>query len=184
MADRLNAGLARGFHAGVRVLFFDLASARMNASRRLVLSGLLLSLVSLAHAAPALPYDEAADARADLNRALQRARSEHKQVLVVFGANWCPDCRELALKMSTGSLASHVSHHFVVTKVDVARFNKNTDLARQMGNPIQKGIPAVAVLRADGSLVKATTGGELADARSMGESEILKVLQGMSSSPP
>jgi thioredoxin-like negative regulator of GroEL len=155
----------------------------MNPSRRLVLSGLLLTLASLADAAPALPYDEAADARADLNRALQQARAEHKQVLVVFGANWCPDCRDLALKMSAGALASHVSQHFVVTKVDVARFNKNTDLARQMGNPIRQGIPAVALLRADGSLVKATTGGELADARNMGESEILKLLQGMSSPP-
>jgi hypothetical protein len=86
--------------------------------------------------------------------------------------------------MATSSLASHVGRHFIVTKVDVARFNKNTDLAQQMGNPIRMGIPAVAVLRADGSLVKATTGGELADARNMGESEILKLLQGRSSSAP
>ena len=156
----------------------------MNTARRFVLSAWVLGLASLVHAAPALPYDEAADARADLNRALQQARSEHKQVLVVFGANWCADCRDLALKMATGSLASHVGHHFIVTKVDVARFNKNTDLAQQMGNPIRMGIPAVAVLRADGSVVKATTGGELADARNMGESEILKLLQGMSSSAP
>ncbi|HEY2928043.1 thioredoxin family protein [Piscinibacter sp.] len=156
----------------------------MNTARRFVLSAWVLGLASRVQAAPALPYDEAADARADLNRALQQARSEHKQVLVVFGANWCPDCRDLALKMATGSLASHVGRHFIVTKVDVARFNKNTDLAQQMGNPIRMGIPAVAVLRADGSLVKATTGGELADARNMGESEILKLLQGMSSSAP
>jgi thioredoxin 1 len=147
-------------------------------------SGLLLSIFMLAHAAPVLPYDETADARVDLNRALQQAGSEHKEVLVMFGANWCIDCRDLASKMGSGSLASHISQNFVVTKVDVARFNKNTDLAQQMGNPIRKGIPAVAVLRADGSLVKATLGGELADARNMGESEILKVLKGTASAPP
>ena len=149
----------------------------MNHPRRLLLSGLLLGISMLTHANPALPYDESADARADLNRALQQAGGEHKQVLVVFGANWCADCRDLAKKMSGGALASHVSRNFIVTKVDVARFNKNTDLAQQMGNPIRKGIPAVAVLRADGTLVKATLGGELADARNMGEAEILKVLQ-------
>ena len=152
----------------------------MSLSRRIYLAVLAPVLVAgIAHAAPALPYDEAADARVELNQALQQAQAEHKQVLVVFGANWCPDCRDLAKKMSDGALAAHVAERYVVTKVDVARFDKNTDLAKQMGNPIRKGIPAVAVLRADGTLVKATTGGELADARSMGDADVLKVFEGL-----
>jgi thioredoxin-like negative regulator of GroEL len=145
-------------------------------------AGLLALCVPLrgpAASAPALPYDESADARVDLNRALQRAHAEHKHVLVVFGANWCKDCRELAQKMAGGALASHVAERYVVTKVDVARFDKNLDLARQLGDPIRKGIPAVAVLRADGTLVKATTGGELADARHMGDDEVLRVFEGL-----
>jgi len=153
----------------------------MKLSRRSILAACLLAapFMQCAQAAPALPYDEAADARVELNRALQAAQAQHKQVLVVFGANWCPDCRDLAGKMSGGPLAAHVAERYVVTKVDVARFDKNTDLAQQMGNPIRKGIPAVAVLRADGTLVKATTGGELADARSMGDAEVLKVFEGL-----
>ncbi|HEY0856081.1 MAG TPA: thioredoxin family protein [Albitalea sp.] len=152
----------------------------MNLLRRSGLAALLWGVLACAaHAASALPYDEAADARVELNRALQQAQGEGKQVLVVFGANWCGDCRELAQKMAGGPLAEHVAQRYVVMKVDVARFNKNTDLAQQMGNPIKKGIPAVAVLRADGSLVKATTGGELADARNMGDAQVLKVLEGL-----
>jgi thioredoxin 1 len=152
----------------------------MKLVRRSILAAMLAaSCATCVVAAPALPYDESADARVDLNRALQQAQAEHKQVLVVFGANWCADCRDLAGKMSGGKLAAHVAERYVVTKVDVARFNKNTDLAQQMGNPIRKGIPAAAVLRADGTLVKATTGGELADARSMGDAEVLKVLEGL-----
>jgi thiol:disulfide interchange protein len=157
-------------------------SAAMKLVRRSILASLLAATwAPWAMAAPTLPYDEAADARVELNRALQQAQAEHKQVLVVFGANWCVDCRDLAAKMSGGELAAHVAEHYVVTKVDVARFNKNIDLARQMGNPIRKGIPAVAVLRADGTLVKATAGGELADARSMGDAQVLQVLQGLDS---
>lgn len=170
-----------------RVETFNLRPPDMNAMRRLLVAALAAPLVatlvagtSLAGAAsPSLPYDESADARVDLNRALQDAKAQNKQVLVVFGANWCPDCRELAQKMKGGPLASHVSARYVVTKVDVARFDKNTDLAQQMGNPIRKGIPAVAVLRADGTLVKATAGGELADARRMGDEQVLKVLEGL-----
>lgn len=122
------------------------------------------------------PYAEQADARADINLALQKAAAEKKQVLVVFGANWCKDCLALNQQMSDTPLAAEVKQRYVVTKVDVGRFNRNLDIAQAMGNPIKKGIPAVALLQADGSLLKATTGGELADARSMGPEAVLKVL--------
>ena len=127
--------------------------------------------------APVAVYDEHADARAELNQALAAARSQHKNVLVVFGANWCPDCRALDGKMKAGALASLVDKRYVLLKVDVGRFNRNTDLAEQMGVPLKKGIPAAAVLKSDGDVLKATGGGELADARSMGDEAVLKVLQ-------
>jgi len=131
-------------------------------------------------AAPAVAlkpvYNEQADARAELNIALGQAAKEKKNVLVVFGANWCPDCRSLSEKMSAGELAGQVDKRFVVLKVDVGRFDKNTDLAAQMGVPLKKGIPAVAVLKNDGTVASATGAGELADARGMGPDAVLKVL--------
>ena len=134
-------------------------------------------------AAPAVAlkpvYNEQADARAELNVALGQAAKEKKNVLVVFGANWCPDCRSLSAKMSEGDLATHVDKRFVVLKVDVGRFTKNLDLAEQMGVPLKKGIPAVAVLKNDGTMASATSGGELADARSMGDDAVLRVFEGL-----
>ena len=134
-------------------------------------------------AAPAVAlkpvYNEQADARAELNVALGQAAKDKKNVLVVFGANWCPDCRSLSEKMSAGDLANQVDKRFVVLKVDVGRFNKNTDLAAQMGVPLKKGIPAVAVLKNDGTVASATGAGELADARGMGPDAVLKVLDGL-----
>ena len=147
---------------------------------------LLLLAASLAAAHPAQAqtaskpvYNEQADARAELNKALGEAHAQNKNVLVVFGANWCKDCHALAGKMSTGALASHVDQRFVVLKVDVGRFDKNVDLATQMGVPLKKGIPAVAVLRNDGTVASATSGGELADARSMGDDAVLRVFEGL-----
>nr|WP_295083324.1 thioredoxin family protein [uncultured Roseateles sp.] len=128
-------------------------------------------------------YNEQADARAELNQALATANAQKKNVLVVFGANWCGDCRALDKKMSEGSLAAHVSKRLVVLKVDVGRFNRNTDLAQQMGVPLKKGIPAAAVLGRDGEVIKATGGGELADARNMGDDAVLRVLQGLHTNP-
>ncbi|AMO99207.1 thioredoxin family protein [Collimonas arenae] len=118
-----------------------------------------------------LPYDEKADAKVDLQQALSQAKASHKQVLLVFGANWCPDCRELD-KALHGTSAPLINGKFVLVKVDVGNFDKNLDVAQSYGNPIKKGIPAAVVLGADNKILYSTKAGELADARHMGENGI------------
>ena len=134
------------------------------------LFALLALLVPLcaAFATATLPYDEKADASAELKLALLQAHSSNKKVLLVFGANWCPDCRELD-KALHGKSAALIDGKFIVVKVDVGQFNKNLDLARFYGNPIRKGIPAAVLLTADNTVLYASKGGELSDARRMGE---------------
>ena len=127
--------------------------------------------LTLAHAAP-LPYDEKADAKADLQRALSAAKSSSMPVLVIFGANWCPDCRALDQALSTGKNAELVAREFKVVKVDVGNFDRNLDLAARYGNPIKKGIPAAVVLSPEDQVLYATRLGELADARNMSETGI------------
>jgi thioredoxin 1 len=121
------------------------------------------------------PYDEKADAAADVQRALAAAQTDHKKVLLVFGANWCGDCRALDKAMH-GSSRSLIAGKFDIVKIDVGNFDKNLDLARRYGNPIEKGIPAVVVLSADNHVIYSTKGGELADARKMGEQGIYDFL--------
>ena len=53
--------------------------------------------------------------------------------------------------------------------MDVGRFDRNVDIAEGYRVPLKKGIPAVAVLSPEGKLIYATEGGELADARKMGD---------------
>lgn len=96
-------------------------------------------------------------------------------MLVVFGANWCPDCRALARQMTSDSVARRVAKSFVVTKVEIGNWDRNMDIADRYGNPTKKGIPAVAVLDAKGKLIRATAAGELASARAMGEDQVLAV---------
>ena len=127
--------------------------------------------LTLAHAAP-LPYDEKADAKADLQRALSAAKSSGMPVLVIFGANWCPDCRALDKSLSTGKNAELIAREFKVVKVDVGQFDRNLDLAARYGNPVKKGIPAAVVLSPEGEVLYATRLGELADARHMSDTGI------------
>lgn len=148
--------------------------------RLLMLTGKILLLVVLPAAfgvghATDWPYDEKADAPTDVQRALAAATADHRDVLLVFGANWCGDCRALDKAMH-GSSQQLIAGKFHVVKVDVGNFDKNLDLAKRYGNPIGKGIPAVVVLSADNRVIYSTKGGELADARKMGDQGIYDFL--------
>ena len=114
-------------------------------------------------------YNEAANAREEIQAALKTAKDSNKSLLVVFGANWCGDCKMLDGEMHQGDLQKLVNDRLVVVKVDVGRFDRNKDVAMQYDpDMLKKGIPSVALVKPDGSVAYRTTGGELADARKMG----------------
>jgi thioredoxin 1 len=140
-----------------------------------VLASIVAAALAFAVQASELPYNESADAAADLQHALAAAQSNRNDVLLVFGANWCPDCRELD-KALNGSSHSLIAGRFQIVKIDVGRFDKNLDVANQYGNPIRMGIPAVVVLSADNRIVYSSKAGELANARRMGETGIYNFL--------
>lgn len=132
----------------------------------------LLSLGFLASYAATGPYDETADARSEIKAALAVTKASKMPVLVVFGANWCSDCRALDASFKSGPTATLVAKSFKVVKVNVGRFDRNVDIAETYGVPLKRGIPALAMLNSDGEVVFATRAGELADAQSMGEKGI------------
>jgi len=117
-------------------------------------------------------YNEAADAKGEINVALAQAAAAKVTVLVIFGANWCGDCKALDAALHQGRAAPLVAREFRVVKVNVGRFDRNVDLAESYGVPLKQGIPAVAVLSSRNEVLYVTRAGELADARSMGESGI------------
>lgn len=143
----------------------------------------LLAAVTVANAA-GKPYDEAADAKAQIQEALAQARATSRPVLVVFGANWCGDCQVLDMALHTGASAPLIHEHFEVVKVDVGRFDRNVDIAKGYGLPLQNGIPAVVVLSPRGRVVYATRAGELADARNMGDTAIYDFFARVAGSKP
>ena len=117
---------------------------------------------------PAPVYNESADAHADIRAATARAAEEKKDILLIFGANWCIDCRELSANMVKSPLAELIERRYVVVKIDIGNWNRNLDIAKAWGDPIAKGIPAVVVFDPRGSLLYLTKTGEIANARWMG----------------
>ncbi|HEX4508888.1 MAG TPA: thioredoxin family protein [Burkholderiaceae bacterium] len=115
------------------------------------------------------PYDPSADAKAEIQSAMTQAATAKEPVLLIFGANWCADCRALDKSLKTARNAELISQQFKVVKVDVGNFDHNLDVAAKYGDPIKKGIPAAVIVSPAGQVIYATKGGELADARRMSD---------------
>jgi thioredoxin 1 len=133
---------------------------------------LFLALFAMVTAAADTPYNETANARLDIKQALTQAAATHTSVIVVFGANWCGDCQMLDYAMKSGTSAKLLARDFQIVKVNVGRWDKNLDLAKSYGVPLEKGIPAVAILSSSNKVLYVTKEGELANARQMGENGI------------
>ncbi len=117
-----------------------------------------------------LPYSKNADAKTEIRLALAQART--KPVLLLFGANWCEDCRALDRALKTGKNASLIAREFTVVKIDVGNFDRNLDVVANYGNPIAKGIPAAVILSPGNKVLYSTRAGELSNARRMNEEGI------------
>ncbi len=121
-------------------------------------------------------YPDDADAHAEIKAAEEKAASEHKRVLLVFGANWCYDCHVLDLAFHRTDFASVMSG-YVVVHIDIgADGKKNGDVAQQFDTPLNKGVPALAVVGSDGKVIVSQKNGEFEDARAMTPEALLEFL--------
>ena len=99
-------------------------------------------------------YDETADARQDIQRAITEAGRDGKHILLMFGGNWCGWCSALHhLFQSDPAINEVLTRSYVLVMVDVGRADKNLDLNERYGNPYQHGFPVLVVL--DGAGVTA-----------------------------
>jgi thioredoxin 1 len=142
--------------------------------RGFYLAIVILVLAGVAWAASEPVYDENADAKEEIAAAIREAASHAptRNVVLVFGGNWCTDCRVLNAQMHEGDLAALLAKSFVVVKINIGRMDRNLDLAARYGVPIKNGVPALAVLNSRGKLLYAQDQGQFADARHMSPASI------------
>ena len=99
-----------------------------------------------------LPYDENVDARAVVNSERERALHDGRFVMVTFGANWCHDCRTLHRHLKSREVADYTEDLFYFINVDVGKFNRNVDIAAELGVTLTKGIPVAVFFDPEGQL--------------------------------
>ncbi len=142
---------------------------------------LLALAAALTFAAAALPssreiYPQPSQAKADLAAALKTAAETHKHILLDFGGNWCGDCQVLDLYFHDEKNLPLLQSNFVLVHVNVGHLDENVDIARQYDVPLERGVPALAVLNEKGKLLFSQKKGEFEAMRRMESSSVTEFL--------
>jgi len=137
------------------------------------------ALMALAVSAAEKIYPDIASAKADIESATKAAAKSKRRVLVEFGGNWCPDCIVLDRYFRNPENAKLLQRHYVLVHVNVGDkgITDNFDVAERCGIPLEKGVPALAVLESDGKLVFSQKQGEFESMRRMDPSSVGEFLR-------
>jgi thiol:disulfide interchange protein len=140
-----------------------------------ILTGLAVLIVGLLgwtihHAASAgrdpaaKAYNESADGARQVEAAVQEAQSGNKRVLIQFGANWCAWCLRLhGLCSSDRSLRQELEGHYSVVLIDVSNGHNRDILAKFAPRGSALGLPFLAVLDAEGALLRSQSPAEFVE---------------------
>jgi len=121
-------------------------------------------------------YPAPEQAPADLAAALKLAAAQHRRVILDFGGNWCPDCHVLDSYMHDAANQPILDSSFVVVRINIGERDRNLDLAERYDIPLNKGVPALAVLDRHGKLLYSQRTGEFEAMRHMQSSSVTEFL--------
>jgi thiol:disulfide interchange protein len=121
-------------------------------------------------------YPAPAQAKADLAAALKTAAATHRRILIDFGGNWCGDCQVLDIYFHDPANRPILDANFVLVHVNIGMMDVNLDLAKRYSVPLNKGVPALAVLSEKGTLLYSQKGGEFEAMRRMESSAVTSFL--------
>ena len=126
-----------------------------------------------------LPYNGSEYSTNDLNEFISNTITKDKQPIIIFGANWCPDCRIFSATMDIPKIKSYIDKNFEVLYVDVKRYEINMSLMEEFGIEPAEGIPRLLIFDKNRKLINSSNTTEWRTARDRTSQEIFNFFQGM-----
>ena len=124
-----------------------------------------------------LPYDEKVVDSLQLDEFIDLSISRGKQPVVIFGGNWCPDCRILEGTLAMPTIKKFLQQHYQVMHIDIGRYDRNMDLMEHLNIESKKGVPRVVILDLEKNIVNSSTSSEWTTARDRKQQEIYNYFQ-------
>src|SRR4051812_9248706 len=122
-------------------------------------------------------YSETADPKKEIAAGLAKAKREHKRVLLDFGGDWCGDCQVLDIYFHQPPNAQLLEKSYVLVHVWIGHMDRNIDVAAKYRVPIERGVPALAVLDGDGKVIYSQRTGQFSTMRKMESKSVTQFLE-------
>ena len=100
-----------------------------------------------------------------------------RQSIIIFGANWCPDCRILEGTLMLPTVKEFINKYYSILHIDVGKYDINMSLIEILGLEGQKGIPKVLIFDKKGMPVNLATSDRWYTARESKTQEIFDYFQ-------
>jgi thioredoxin 1 len=140
------------------------------------LAAVFLMAAGTANSANREIYPDPTQAKVDLAAALKVAETSHKRIILDFGGNWCGDCQVLDIYFHNDRNRPILDANYVLVHVNVGHIDENMDIAQRFGVPLDKGVPALAVLTEKGKLLYSQQSGQFEKMRHMEPSAVTQFL--------
>ena len=123
------------------------------------------------------PYDGTVYTVNDLNEFVNNAIKNSRQPILIFGANWCPDCRIFSGTINIPKINSYIQDNYEILYIDVKRYEINMELMEEYGIPAAEGIPRLLVFDKEKNLLNDSRTTEWRTARDRSSQEIFDFFQ-------
>jgi thiol-disulfide isomerase/thioredoxin len=124
-----------------------------------------------------LPYNGVEYSPEQVNGFIDETIEQSKQPLLIFGGNWCPDCRILDGTLQLPTIKKFMEEKYQIMHIDVGRYDKNMNLISYFGIPKDKGVPRVMVFDKNKVILNKKSTKEWTTARDRGKQEVFNYFQ-------
>lgn len=126
-----------------------------------------------------LPYNGEEYSAEQINNFLDETLQQSKQPILIFGGNWCPDCRILDGTLQLPTIKKFMNKNYNIMHIDVGRYDKNMELISYFGIPKEKGVPRVLVFDKNKIVINKKSTKEWTTARDRRKQEVFDYFQGL-----
>lgn len=123
-----------------------------------------------------LPYERKKVSNRELLDFIKQSKLGN-QSIIIFGANWCPDCRILQGTLELPTVNLFMKENYSVKHIDLGEYDINMELMEIFGIPSQEGIPRVVILGVSGKPLNLDSNDRWRTARDSKQQDIFDYFQ-------
>ena len=124
-----------------------------------------------------LPYNGVVYSEVEIDNFIDKTIDDFKQPVIVFGGNWCPDCRIFSGVIELPSINKFFKENYRIMYVDVGRYEINMNLMSYFDIPEEEGVPRVLVFDKQRKILNNSSTKEWTTARDREYQEIFDYFQ-------